>query len=709
MSEIHAGGARSVALGNNYAPIVTGDDAKIAMISRPAVDLPSAADIPAPPGTVKLGRARGATGLVGREDELAELSGAASGAQVVVGLGGSGKSTLAEVFAQQRCAHDNPVWWIDARTEELVETGLSELAARLDPVCAGVPEREAAAWARSWLAAHRGWLLVLDDVEDPAQAGSLLKQFPHGRFVLTSRRRTGWDGLAWAVRLRELGREQAVELLERVVRAESEEPPDLTGAAELCERLGRLPLAVEQAGAFIALNSSSPKRYLELLQDAAAQLLDDDSAYGDPARTVARIWRVNFDRLAEYPGVLDLLRALAWCAPNDIPRMRSGSGPQVVAREKALNRLAAYHLVTLTPDTISVHPLVQELLRAPDGTDPHRSGPAIEQARSEAIKMLLMEAAEFTDTSPEGWPARRKLFPHIEAVLANTGPGQSDDFLTIAVCGWLGQSLHSQGEYQRAVKYLSRSAQGFARRFGQDDVRTLQARLSLALALRDTSDAEAALVLQDILERATRSLGPAHEATFSTRSILADRWPAEDERAERVSELRAVLEAAVELYGRDHAFTELLEYRLATVLNPAGSLAEASDLAENYFRSALARFGPDDRRTLAAEHNFATALARAGDYAAAVLVFDDVVECREQVLGEGHPDTLISLSSLAACTAAIGRFERARELFERVLPRWERVLGPDHPSTRETRESLDALDDLLGSGSDQAAPPPAAE
>ena len=40
---------------------------------------------------------------------------------------------------------------------------------------------------------------------------------------------------------------------------------------------------------------------------------------GDAARTIARIWHVTLDRLADEPLAGQLLRILAWYAPQAIP------------------------------------------------------------------------------------------------------------------------------------------------------------------------------------------------------------------------------------------------------------------------------------------------------------------------------------------------------------------------------------------------------
>src|SRR5206468_7002579 len=162
-------------------------------------------------------------------------------------LGGVGKRRLAARWAAAHAAEYSLTWWITAATSADIDTGLAALAVALQPALTGVLPLEALReGAVQWLAAHPGWLLILDNVTDPADIAPLLSRASAGRYLITSRRASGWHGIAVPVRLDVLDPAEAQDL-PAAIRA-PDQPREADGAAELCAELGFLPLAIEQAG-----------------------------------------------------------------------------------------------------------------------------------------------------------------------------------------------------------------------------------------------------------------------------------------------------------------------------------------------------------------------------------------------------------------------------------------------------------------------------
>jgi hypothetical protein len=105
---------------------------------------------------------------------------------VVHGLGGVGKTELVLQYAEAHRRQLAPLWWVTADTPDNLANGLAAFTRSLHrewPVTAN-----AAAWALAWFGAHDGWLLVLDNVADPAVIAEVLGAAACGRVIATSRR-----------------------------------------------------------------------------------------------------------------------------------------------------------------------------------------------------------------------------------------------------------------------------------------------------------------------------------------------------------------------------------------------------------------------------------------------------------------------------------------------------------------------------------------
>jgi hypothetical protein len=350
----------------------------------------------------------------------------------------------------------------------------------------------------------------------------LLGRAAAGRFVITSRRGTGWHGIAIPLPLDVLDPAEARQLLAGILshgRSPGPGPGQLDGAEELCVELGRLPLALEQAGAYIAETGITPAEYLRLLAARPAGMYAQTAEGGDAQRTIARIWRVTLDQLAATPAAGQLLRVLAFCAPAGIPRALLDGLAEPQRFTTAIGRLAAYGMITTSGGSLTVHRLVQAVTRTPDPADPHRTPAAVETARVHATA-LLTAAAPATWQDPAQWTTWRVLLPHVEALAAAT-TASTDTLATAALLNRSALFLENQGALGRAIPLFERSLADRRRVLGDDHPSTLASRNNLAGAYQAAGDLDRAIpLLEATLADCTRVLGEDHPLTKTVRSNL---------------------------------------------------------------------------------------------------------------------------------------------------------------------------------------------
>ncbi|NRQ34560.1 tetratricopeptide repeat protein [Nonomuraea sp. NN258] len=649
--------------------------------------------------------------FVGRDTELAALEAALRGGRDVVvaavhGLGGVGKSTLAARYAQAQAVRSagggpNPVWWITADSPAAVEAGLAGLAVALQPELAtALPLKALAQRATAWLAAHENWLLVLDDVVDPADVAPLLDRTPAGQVLMTSRLGEGRHRAgARVLRLDVLGEQEAIELLMRIATHDRPDPgpsghESLDGAAELVAELGRLPLAIEQAGAYLHQSRLSARAYLDLLRRRPAVMYDRTARGADGERTIARIWRLTLDRLAEVPMAGPLLRILAWYGAEPIPRtllddlqVLEGEDARPADVPHALGELAAYNMITLDAETVTVHHLVQAVARTPDPADPHRRPADIDAARDQATT-LLNNAIPGRPDHPEGRPTWRTLLPHISALADHTDTG-TDTPVSAYLLNETGLFLEDQGAVTRAIDYFQRANIAYERLLGVDHPNTMTSRGNLATAYQTTGDLGRAIPLfEATLADCERVLAVVHPHTLSSRYDLAYAYQEAGDVGRAITLHEVTLADCERVLGGDHPYTMTSRNNLAIACKAAGDLGRAIPLYEATLGDSERVLGGDHPDTLTSRYNLATAYYSARDLRRAIPLYEATLADRERVLGGDHLDTLTSRNDLAYAYREVGDLGRAIPLYEQTLAEFERVLGGDHPETLASRNNL---------------------
>ncbi|WP_371614234.1 tetratricopeptide repeat protein [Streptomyces sp. NBC_00454] len=688
------------AVADNGGIAVTGIYNDHSSVLLPPEVLRSAAKVKAPRGMNDLPYLP--AHFVGRASELDALDTALRTPgkvhlQAVHGLGGVGKSALAAHWASTRSRSRSrglkTIRWITADSPAGVQEGLAGLAIALQPALAKVLTADALAeYALQWLAGHSGWLLVLDNVSDPADIAGLLARAPGGRFLITSRLATTWTTATTVIRLDVLDPAESLTLLTDIVNAAG--PRDLDGAAELCAGLGHLPLAVRQAAFYLARNPLlTPRDYLDLLRQEPAETFQRAGEEGRTAaeRTVARVWRVTMDRISELqPSAVDLLRTLAWYAPDRIPAhlLDGTAAPPDVAG--AIGLLNGYSMIGVDPATrtLSVHRLVQDLARTPDPDDPHRNWMRVEVDRVRATCLLHAVVLPMSWREPASWPQWRSLIPHIDALVRNA-PDSDDLPDTADLLNQAGGYLHSQGLADRAVPHHERALAFRERKLGPDHPRTSDSLNNLAAARQAIGDLAGAV---ELFERAIavteQQMGKDHPLSIGSRSNLAGVILEAGDVGRATAMYEQALADSIRLGGEEHYVAILVRCGLANAYLAAGHFDRAVALQERTVAISTRVLGEDHVDTLAARLILAQASQAAGDPARAVPLYEQLRRGQERALGEDHPYTLATRTNLAFAHRESGDPGRAIEEYEQAVEDRSRALGDDHPHTLTARGQL---------------------
>ena len=630
--------------------------------------------------------------FVGRErllEQLAERLGSAEAAAVTQvealhGLGGVGKTRLAIELARRLRDRYDVVWWI--RTEDPI-TRLGDYASLADALALATGEREQQERAdavKTWLDRHGRWLVVFDNASSPEAVRDLIPD-ASGHVLITSRQHGGWRAIAEPLAIDVWDRAESLTFLRQRTA-----DPDQQAAEALADALGDLPLALEQAAAYIDTTSISLAGYRDRLHSHAPQLF----VRGQPAdyeHTIATTWELAFAELEQDPGCAAILFCCAFLAPEQIPRELFASQSIAngvftapdgeLALDNAVRRILAFSLVTADESYLTMHRLVQHVIR-------NRLGD--QQEYWHAISEQVI-----TETFPAGgddhreWPMCERLLPHALAVTDWARRAGTENPQTAALLLRVARYLFYRAQFAPAKDLHQRALEIFEEVYGPEHPQVASALTSLGIHLWELGDLAGARERhQRALEIFEEVYGPKHPEVAVALGNLGN-------VLEQLGELSAArelhergLEIFEEVYGPEHPQVARTLGNLGNVLFQLGDLRGARELHERALEIFEEVYGPEHPQVASALTNLGIVLEQLGNLAAARERHERALRMIEALYGPEHPYAALALGNLGQVLAEQGDLEGARDQLLRALQIKEVVYGTEHPQVALTLGNL---------------------
>ena len=245
----------------------------------------------------------------------------------ICGMGGMGKTQLVLEYLYRHHSTYSAMLWAQAESYETLFADFVPMARELQLPEAGDTDAQQAVQAVTrWLKTHNNWLLVLDNIEDYTLMQRFVPQTSQGHILLTTRAQAS-GSFAHPIELEKLTLDEGARLLLR--RSKRWEPgstrstrldaeADLIEAQDICKLLDGLPLALDQAGAYIEESGCSLYHYIEQYRAQHAVLLEQRGAYSTlHPQSVSATVLLALEKVEPRPAV-ELLKLCAFLRVDGI-------------------------------------------------------------------------------------------------------------------------------------------------------------------------------------------------------------------------------------------------------------------------------------------------------------------------------------------------------------------------------------------------------
>ena len=582
----------------------------------------------------------------------------------------------------------------------------------------------------SWLEQEEGWLLVVDNLNNikvlsMGQNSNLkLLLLPSTgdlqHTLITTRNPHYGDIPAQGMEICKYDRDASIQLLYKSSRITPLNQPELQAAERIVEKLCNLPLAIDQAAAYIREMEISFSKFLILYEEYRRDLTKWGPKGPQQYPYTVSTWRMSLAAISTNdPAAVELLRLISFLNPDGVlvEFLQNGAKAtgnvlgQIILHsiksilqnrtkvtqkglreiilnpikfEKAISELKRFSLVSHAKhvegqELLVIHRLVQVIVK--------------DEMLDADLKRFRMMVVNICDEAfPQEWNEKTWARCHLyvgQVIGTLSDPETLGLKESASVTHRVGRFLREDGKMLDSEHLLLRLLEIERRIHGAEHPNTLRSMNELALTYQAQGrTAKAAALQEEVLEKRRQMLGAEHFQTLMSMADLARTYQAQGRTGEAVALQEDVLEKSWRIHGAEHLDTVKSMSNLALIYHAQGRMIEAAALEEDALERSRKILGAQDRDMLKSIGNLALTYQAQGRMADAAALGEERLEKSKQIVGAADPDMLEAMGNLALTYQAQGRMTDAVALQEDALEKSRGLLGAEHPITVKSMGNL---------------------
>ena len=574
--------------------------------------------------------------------------------QSITGLGGVGKTSIALEYAYKKFNDYKTIWWVNAESEQTTLDSFRDLGLKKKIIPEDANAAEIIEVVKNWFndSENKSWLFIYDNADADSFSKWFVKYLPqaaNGHVIITTR--SNFFPHSEIINIDIFSVNETLSFLKKRTGKNGQGYSDDL-AEVLAERLQYLPLALEQAAAYIEQTPDTTYQdYIDLIEKYGTNIFKTKNYLVDYASTIAITWKISMDKITNGSAV-QMFNMCAYFAPvkipvdifirgnEDLPADLKNNIADDVARNDIIRDLTRYSLLSCEIDNgissdenrvLYMHRLLQEVVQ-----------------RSFAENTEWLENSLLVIAHSINWKKGEKSsvesfkieYPHAIAVAEKSAVACADNEEYYEISGMVfnavGQLLSDIGSPNNALKYFSKG-------------------LNICLNIHCEEHADAATAYNNI-GYIYRELGQPKIALEHYQKALA------------------ILK---NIYGEEHPHIAASYNNIGYIHNTMGEPKTALFFYDKALEMREKINGKGHLDNISLYSNIGTIYSRMGEMDMALDYYFQGLKIREETYGVEHVDTAMSYNNIGAIYADSGRPQKAIEYYNKALLVYERVYGKE--------------------------------